>query len=327
MYMIMGITVLIAIAVFLVMVGVYRWLGWTREVEGRLAESMAPVQSELNSGRRSLTDKLNKRLQRMSFADRLDRQLAAADSRMTVGEFLILRGGLACATFVAGWYVSGQPIGGVLVAVAGWMAPSIYLRMKQGKRAKAFANQLPDMLSMLVGSLRAGYGLLHAITVIEKEMPDPIAAEFGRVVKETALGYSLGDALDHLVGRIENDDLALIVTAVHIQSEVGGSLAEVLEIISKTIRERIELKNEVYSHHGAAAHHGLYFVGAALHRGTILMLISPDYMMGMFQPGWPILHSDWGRELWSSSAILSCAWSFASRFECRGRHHLWAARP
>jgi tight adherence protein B len=286
--MILGVSALVVIAVFLAMIGVYRWLGWTREVEGRLAESMKPVAAEAASGRNSLTDQLNKRLQRMSFADRLDRQLAAADSRMTVSEFLMLRGGLALAAFVAGWYVSGQPIGGILVAVGGWMAPAFYLRMKHGKRAKEFANQLPDMLSMLIGSLRAGYGLLHAIAVIEKEMPDPIAAEFGRVVKETALGYSLGDALDHLVGRIENEDLALIVTAVHIQSEVGGSLADVLETISKTIRERIQLKNEISAITAQQRTTGYILSALPFIVGTILMLVSPDYMMGMFQPGWPI---------------------------------------
>ncbi len=86
------------------------------------------------------------------------------------------------------------------------------------------------MLSMLVGSLRIGYGLLHAISVVKDEMPAPIGPEFGRV-RETALGFSIGDALDHLVERVQNDDLALIVTAIHIQNEVGGSLAEVLETI------------------------------------------------------------------------------------------------
>src|SRR5690606_33892306 len=106
---------------------------------------------------------------------------------------------------------SGMAISGLALSCIGWMLPGIYLSRKHAKRVKAFADQLPDLLTMLIGSLRAGYGLLYAVSVVEKEMPEPMASEFGRVVRETALGYSIGDALDHLVERIQNDDLALVV--------------------------------------------------------------------------------------------------------------------
>lgn len=275
-------------AVFAIMVGFYRWLAWTREVEARLQASLKPVEAEMSS-RTRLADRMTKRLSRMSFGERLEHQLTAADSNMSVGEFVMIRLALMLWAFVIGWLISGQPVAGLLLSGFGWVAPGIWLSSKKNRRAKAFGEQLPDMLTMLTGSLRAGYGLLYAISVIEKEMPEPIATEFGRVLKETALGYTLSDALDHLVTRVQNDDLELIVTAVHIQSEVGGSLADVLETISRTIRERIQLKGQIRAITSQQKMTGTVLSALPFIMGTLLFLLSPDYMSGILQPGWPML--------------------------------------
>lgn len=278
------ISLLVMTAIYAAMVGFYRWLAWTREVEQRMAESMTPVAAE-SSSRGALADQLNKRLSRMSFAERIDRQLTAADSNLSVSEFVLMRVGVTLGAFVLGLLISGMAVSGLALSIIGWMLPGFYLRRRQAKREKAFAGQLPDMLTMLIGSLRAGYGLLYAVTVIEKEMPEPMAGEFGRVVKETALGYSIGDALDHLVDRVQDDDLALMVTAVHIQSEVGGSLAEVLEIISKTIRDRIQLKGQIRAITSQQRMTGSVLTAMPFIVGLLLMVINPEYMMGIFQPG------------------------------------------
>jgi tight adherence protein B len=282
------ISLLVMLAVFAVMVGIYRWLGWTRVVEARLQASLKPVEAEI-SKRPRLSDRMTKQLSRMSFSERLERQLVAADSNMSVGEFIIMRLSVALWTFVIGWFISRHPVAGLLLAVIGWVAPGMWLKSKQNRRTKAFGDQLPDMLSMLTGSLRAGYGLLYAISVIEKEMPEPMASEFGRVLKETALGYTLSDALDHLVERVQNDDLELVVTAVHIQSEVGGSLADVLETISRTIRERIQLKGQVQAMTSQQRITGTMLTALPILMGTALFLINPEYMSGILQPGWPLL--------------------------------------
>ena len=282
------IALIVVVAVYAAMIGVYRWLGWTRQVEERLSDSLAPVEAELGN-RRALRDQLDNRLKRLSFAERLERQLVAADSKLSVSEFVMMRVGAASGTFVLGWLISGQPVAGLLLSVIGWMAPGVWLKRRESRRAKDFANQLPDMLTMLIGSLRAGYGLLYATTIVENEMPDPIATEFGRVIKETALGYSLGDALDHLVERVQNDDLELIVTAIHIQNEVGGSLAEVLETISRTIRERVQLKGHIRAVTAQQQITGSVLSALPFLLGTVLFLMSPDYMMGIFTPGWPMI--------------------------------------
>jgi tight adherence protein B len=282
------VALLVAATVFAAMVGVYRWLAWTRAVEARLQASLKPVEAEVSS-RSRLADRMTKSLSRMSFGERLEHQLTAADVNMSVGEFMMVRMAVTLWAFVIGWLISRQPVAGLLLSTFGWILPGMWLNMKKNRRAKAFADQLPDMLTMMTGSLRAGYGLLYAITVIEKEMPEPIAGEFGRVLKETALGYTLSDALEHLVERVQNDDLALVVTAVHIQSEVGGSLADVLETISKTIRERIQLKGQIDAITSQQKITGTVLTALPLLMGTVLFLISPDYMSSMLQPGWPML--------------------------------------
>lgn len=279
------VALLIMAAVFAMMVALYRWLGWTRDVESRLQASLKPVEAEIST-RSRLSDRMTKRLSRMSYGERLEMQLAAADSRMSVGEFVMVRLAITLWAFLLGWFIARQPVAGLLLATFGWIGPGMWLSIKKNRRAKLFGDQLPDMLTMMTGSLRAGYGLLYAISVVEKEMPEPIASEFGRVMKETALGYTLSDALDHLVARVQNDDLELIVTAVHIQSEVGGSLADVLETISKTIRERIQLKGQVRALTSQQKITGTVLSALPFVMGTLLFLLSPDYMSSMLQPGW-----------------------------------------
>lgn len=282
------VTLLVTCAVMAIMAGVYRWLSWTREVEDRLSESLKPVASERRHGNSALAENMNNRLRGLSVASKLEHKLVAADSKMSVSEFMMMRIGLVLAGFAAGMFITGSPIPGVPLGLLLWYLPNFWLTYKKNRRSKQFGSQLPDMLTMLVGSLRAGYGLLHAINVVEKEMPSPIGPEFGRVVKETALGYSIGDALDHLVDRIDNDDLDMIVTAIHVQNEVGGSLADVLESISATVRERIQLKGEVRAMTAQQTITGSVLSGLPFVVGTALMLMNPDYMLTLFQPG-PIL--------------------------------------
>ncbi len=280
------ITLLVIAVIIAVMGGVYRWLAWTREVEERLARSLNPVASEVRHGHSGLKENMNGRIRSMSFGSKLEHRLTTADSKMSVSEFVMLRVGLTLLGFSIGWLLTGTPIPGIPLAFLGWIGPSMYLSLRISRRAKQFGNQLPDMLTMLVGSLRAGYGLLHAITVVESEMPSPIGPEFGRVVKETALGYTIGDALDHLVLRIENSDLEMIVTAIHVQNEVGGSLAEVLESITRTIRDRIHLKGEIQAMTAQQRITGTILTALPFLVGTILMLMNPDYMLALFEPGW-----------------------------------------
>jgi len=277
---------LVMIAVLFAFIGMQRWLQQQSTVERRLTATFGD-DIELRR-RNALSDQVTQTLGSSSMAARLERQLAAADIKMKATEFLLIRFGLTLLLLLAGWLISSYLLGGLLLAGFGWMAPGMVLKHQQTKRSRDFANQLPDMLNLLVGSLRAGYGLLHACNVVKDEMPDPIAAEFDRLIKEVALGFSITSALNHMVERLNDEDLALIVTSIQIQTEVGGSLADVLDTISITIRERIKLKGQIRVMTSQQRATGWVLTGLPFATGTFLMLINPEYMMEMFQPGWTL---------------------------------------
>ncbi|MEZ4862561.1 MAG: type II secretion system F family protein [Caldilineaceae bacterium] len=281
------IPLLAMIAVFFIFVGIYRWLRQESEVERRLAASFGGDDIELQR-RNLLSAQMNQQLGRLSMAARLERQLISADIKISAAEFLMIRFGLTLTLFLLGWFISGYIIGGMLLSISGWMGPGIYLKYYQAKRTRDFGNQLPDMLNLLVGSLRAGYGLLHACNVVKDEMPDPISSEFHRVIKETSLGFPISVALDHMVERLNDEDLSLVVTSIHVQNEVGGSLADVLATISETIRERIKLKGQIRVMTAQQRATGWLLTGLPFATGTFMMMINPEYMMEMFKPGWPI---------------------------------------
>jgi len=278
---------LIMIAVFFIFIALYRWLREGSEIERRLSASLGTEDVEMRR-RQALSRHVNQKLGRTSMAARLEQQLIAADIKISAAEFLMIRFGLTAILFVLGWLISGYVPGGALLAIIGWVGPGFYLNHYKNKRARDFATQLPDMVSMLVGSLRAGYGLLHACNVVKDEMPDPISSEFNRVIKEVSLGFSITNALDGMVDRMNDEDLALIVTSIHVQNEVGGSLADVLETIAGTIRERIKLKGQIRVMTAQQRATGWMLTGLPFATGTFLMMINPEYMMEMFKPGWTL---------------------------------------
>lgn len=285
------ITFLVVLLVITFCAGINRWISAAREIDDRFIENAVETKatSKQQGTLRDSVDSVDKRIGKTSFAQKIERRLIAADSKMTVTEFLLMRSGAALLGFMLGWLISGYMLGGVFLAIMGWWLPSVHLNRKEAQRMRKFADQLPDFLILLIGSLRAGYGLLYALKVIENEMPNPIAAEFGRVVKETSLGYSMDEALDHLVERIDNEDLELIVTTIHIQNEVGGNLAEVMHNISKTISERIQLTGEIRLLTTQQRATGGILSALPFIVGTVLMLINPEYIMGMFQRSWVLI--------------------------------------
>ncbi len=284
----MDVTLIVALlafsAIFMVFIGIYRWISDASEMQQRLLGVIPQVEAEVN--RQLLAKKVSEQLNQFSFMARIDHQLQVADSSMTATEFVMIRVGATIGAFLLGWIVSGFWPAGLVVSVIGWIAPGVVIRMQQGKRIRMFTEQLPDMLSLLVGSLRAGYGLLHACRIVNQEMPEPISKEFSRVLKETSLGYSLNDALQHLAQRIESEDLELIVNAIAVQNETGGSLAEMLDTITTTIRDRVKLKGEIRVLTSQQRFTGYILTGLPFGTFAIIMTLNPEYMMGVFTPDW-----------------------------------------
>jgi tight adherence protein B len=174
---------------------------------------------------------------------------------------------------------------GLLVAFVGFVLPIVFISMRQRQRRQAFDGQLPDVLDHLVGSLRAGYGLLQAVEWVARQLPHPAGTEFDRVVREVQLGRSLSQALDSMVRRIDSDDLALIVTAIKIQNEVGGSLADILETVAHTIRERVRIQREIMVLTAQQRYSGYVLMLLPIGLAFVLFLLNPEYEMQLFTPG------------------------------------------
>ncbi|NOX64136.1 MAG: secretion system protein [Chloroflexi bacterium] len=283
------ISLFVAAAIIAFSFGVYQWLQWVSQLEERMQATLPSVRASSKGPSSTVSERLNQYIAATSVADKTQHKLAKADLNITPTEYLVMRVGVTAFAFIMGWVISRHIAGSILLSLVGWYIPAFYVHRRYQKRIKAFNEQLPDVISLLVGSLRAGYGLLHAITVVVEEMPEPSATEFGRVLREVSIGYSMDDALDHLVERVNSDDLEMMVISIHVQNEVGGNLAEVLETIGETIRDRIRLLGEIRSLTAQQRMTGTVLTAMPFLLAVILMLINPDYMMGMFEPGWPRL--------------------------------------
>jgi tight adherence protein B len=232
---------------------------------------------------------LSRVIERQDLATRLSTDLARADLKMKPAEF-ILAWAATPFLFVAVAYVIGFIFPGFQNIVAligffvlGMFAPRFYLRRRQAKRVKNFAAQLPDTITLLANSLRAGSSFLQGIELVTREARPPISEEFERVVREMQLGLALQPALNNLVRRVASEDLELMVTAIQIQSQVGGNLATVLDSIAYTIRERIRIIGEINTLTAMQRYSGYVITLLPVGLGLILFLISPSYMTVMFE--------------------------------------------
>jgi tight adherence protein B len=232
---------------------------------------------------------LSRVIERQDLATRLTVDLARADLKMKPAEFL-LAWAATPFLFVAAAYVIGFIFPGFQNVVAlivffllGLYAPRFYLKYRQGKRVKAFANQLPDTITLLANSLRAGSSFLQGIELVTREARPPISEEFERVVREMQLGMALQPALNNLVRRVASEDLELMVTAIQIQSQVGGNLATVLDTIAHTIRERIRIQGEIQTLTAMQRYSGYVITLLPVGLAGILFLISPTYISVMLE--------------------------------------------
>ena len=193
-----------------------------------------------------LTEWVNSRVEKSPRGDKIKDSLARADLKFKVAEyFALITISVIISSLLAGFLGGKSIISFSIGAVLGGIAPGIYVGRQQKKRLKLFDDQLPDMINLMVNGLRAGYSTMQAMEAISKELPPPISDEFRRVVQEMQLGVPMGTALDNLLRRIPSPDLDFMITAINVQREVGGNLAEILDTISFTIRERIRIKGEI----------------------------------------------------------------------------------
>lgn len=255
-------------------------------VEERLGKYAEEEQIEVASSQATatpLTDWIDKRVEKSSFGENLAKDLARADIKLKSGEYigLIVISAFACGVIV--YFIGGHSIiFALLGAVGGTFLPRMYVKREQGRRLIKFNDQLADMLNLMVNGLRAGYSTMQAMEAVSKELPPPISDEFRRVVQEMALGVPMERALDNLLRRIPSDDLDLVITAINVQREVGGNLAEILDTISYTIRERVRIKGEIRVLTTQVMYSGKFLSMMPLFVMGILFLLNRPYLMQFF---------------------------------------------
>ncbi|MBZ0275898.1 MAG: type II secretion system F family protein [Anaerolineae bacterium] len=243
--------------------------------------------------RRAL-EAIDRAIAKRPFAQKWRQQLARADIKLTVAEYAALHVVSTAGFFAAGYFVlfRGDLIMSIVAGFLGLFFPRIYVSRATSKRLINFEQQLPDTLGLWVNALRSGFSVLQAMEAISRDAPEPTSTEFRRVVTEVQLGIDPEDALGHMLERVDSEDLDLVVTAVNIQREVGGNLAEVLDTISHTIRERIKLKGEirVLTSQGRYTGYLISFLPIAV--ALFLSVMQPNFMTPMFENrlcGWPML--------------------------------------
>ena len=234
-----------------------------------------------------VTGWINARVQRTSFGDRVARDLARADLKFKPGEYIAL---VIIASFMIG--LIGFVIGGKSIPLAlagllfGGFLPSMYVKGEQKKRLVKFNNQLGDMLNLMVNGLKAGFSTMQAMESISRELDAPISDEFRRVIQEMQLGLSMEKALDNLLRRIPSPDLDLVVTAINVQREVGGNLAEILDVISFTIRERVRIKGEIRTLTAQGRYSGYVISLLPICLALVLFVVNKPYVSQLFTSGW-----------------------------------------
>jgi tight adherence protein B len=254
----------------------------------RTGKTEAEVKAGATAGDRgALFAGLSKAFERQDLAARMAIEIARADLKLRPSEFLAAWVAspfvFTAVAFVLGFLFPGfrSPLVLAVVFAIGAYYPRFFLTSRQKKRLAAFATQLPETITLLANSLRAGSSFLQGIELVAREARPPIAEEFERVVREMSLGIALQPALNNLVRRVASEDLELMVTAINIQSQVGGNLATVLDSIAFTIRERIRIHGEINTLTAMQRYSGYVITLLPVGLAGILFVISPTYMTVM----------------------------------------------
>ena len=278
--------ILVGVAVLVLLYGLGQSMVPRDEIDERLDEW---IQAERKAGRgeeaQSLMERVDRSVQNRGFGAKLRDDLTQADLALTVTEYLAIRVAILAVFSLVGYFLQRNLLTAALLGLVGYVLPLFYVRMRQRQRLRAFKSQLPDVLDHLVGSLRAGYGLLQAVEWVAMQIPNPAGYEFERVIREVQLGRGVMEALDSMVRRIPSDDLALIVTGIKIQYEVGGRLADVLEIVAHTIRERVRIQREINVLTAQQRYSGYVLIVLPIALALFLMILNPEYEMRLFDPG------------------------------------------
>lgn len=213
-------------------------------------------------------------------------ELARADLRLNPGEYVAVNLAAVLAGAVVGFILFPSPVNfvfGLIGGVVGFYIPRFYVRFLQDRRLNAFNNQLGDTIVLLSNALRSGYSLLQSMETASREISQPMAGELARVTREVGLGLTMQDAMANMLRRMPSDDLDLLITAINVQHEVGGNLAEILDTIAHTIRERIRIIGEIKTITAQQRLSGIILAVLPVILGFVMFLLNPQYISHLWE--------------------------------------------
>lgn len=221
---------------------------------------------------------------------KLARALDLAGLAIRPGDYLLILSSSMLAALAVGLIVSGWILAALLTLATPVVARQ-YVKFRTGRRRAAFADQLDDSLQLLAGNLRAGHSLLRAMDTVSREAEAPTSVEFGRVINETRVGRALGECLDDTAARMASQDFTWVAQAIAIHREVGGDLAEVLDSVSNTIRERNQIRRQVKALSAEGRMSGYVLMLLPVGITGFLMLSNPAYLTKLTQSliGWGLI--------------------------------------
>ncbi len=210
------------------------------------------------------------------------RLLDQADVQMAVPKFFAIVGGLAAGGTSLAFFLPISAGFAPLIGVSLAVFPFVWLKVKRGQRLSKFAKQLPEALELISRALRAGHSLASGFQLVGSEMATPISTEFVRVFEEQNLGIPLDEALDQMTERVPNLDLRFFATAVILQRQTGGDLAEILDKIGKLIRARFRIYGQIQALTGEGRLSGIVLLALPPVLFVTMLRLNYDYMMILF---------------------------------------------
>ncbi|MCR3956871.1 MAG: type II secretion system F family protein [Gudongella sp.] len=218
-----------------------------------------------------------------SYMDKKKKLLQQAYVFMRVEEFIGLSIIVAVAVALLLYLVTGMWFIGVAGFFLGYRIPDVFVNSTKKKRMKQLNSQLPESLTILSNGLRAGFSFIQAMNVAATEMESPIRDEFLRIIRDNSIGKTLDETLLDFSNRTDDEDIDMFVTALIIQRKVGGNLAEILDTIAATIRDRMRIRGEVKTLTAQSKISAIIISLLPFGIAIFLLAINPEYIMELFQ--------------------------------------------
>jgi tight adherence protein B len=220
--------------------------------------------------------------EKKTFVQKMLLEFQKADLKLRYSEYVMMYFVVTLVPGVVGYFVTKGWPGFFMLAGPALVIPRFYVKFRQFQRIKKIDSQLVDALILISNSLKSGYSFLQGMELVAEEAPHPISSEFRRMLRETNLGYPLEQALDGMAERVPSEDLDLVITVVKIQRGIGGNLAEILDKIVHTIRERIRIKGEISTLTAQGKLQGIILTLLPPAMCVAIYMMSPDFMRPLF---------------------------------------------